>query len=123
MHHALTSLRQGEVNLALAGAVNTVLSPGKTGEMAELGMLSKDQRCKTFDASADGFARGEGCGMLVLKRLAEAEADGDHIWAVLRGAAVNQNGPSAGPTAPNGPAQERVIEAALESGRRGAGRS
>ncbi len=113
VHHALTSLRQGEVNLALAGGVNTVLSPGKTGEMAELGMLSKEQRCKTFDASADGFARGEGCGMLVLKRLAEAEADGDRIWAVLRGAAVNQNGPSAGPTAPNGPAQERVIEAAL----------
>ena len=113
VHHAMTSLRQGEVNLALAGGVNTVLSPGKTGEMAELGMLSRDQRCKTFDASADGFARGEGCGMLVLKRLAEAEADGDRVWAVLRGAAVNQNGPSAGPTAPNGPAQERVIEAAL----------
>ena len=113
VHHALTALRQGEVNLALAGGVNTVLSPGKTREMAELGMLSKEQRCKTFDASADGFARGEGCGMLVLKRLSEAQADGDHIRAVVRGAAVNQNGPSAGATAPNGPAQERVIETAL----------
>ena len=113
VHHALTSLRQREVNLALAGGVNTVLSPGKTGEMAELGMLSKEQRCKTFDAAADGFARGEGCGMLVLKRLDEAEADGDRIWGVIRGAAVNQNGPSAGPTAPNGPGQERVIETAL----------
>ena len=113
VHHALTALRQGEVNLALAGGVNTVLSPGKTGEMAELGMLSKEQRCKTFDAAADGFARGEGCGMLVLKRLDEAQADGDRIWGVIRGAAVNQNGPSAGPTAPNGPGQERVIETAL----------
>ena len=113
VHHALTALRQGEVNLALAGGVNTVLSPGKTREMAELGMLSKEQRCKTFDASADGFARGEGCGMLVLKRLSEAQADGDHIRAVVRGAAVNQNGPSAGATAPNGPAQERVIATAL----------
>ena len=113
VHHALTALRQGEVNLALAGGVNTVLSPGKTREMAELGMLSKEQRCKTFDASADGFARGEGCGMLVLKRLSEAQADGDHIRAVVRGAAVNQNGPSAGATAPNGPGQERVIATAL----------
>ena len=76
-------------------------------------MLSREQRCKTFDAAADGFARGEGCGMLVLKRLDEAEADGDRIWGVIRGAAVNQNGPSAGPTAPNGPGQERVIETAL----------
>ena len=70
-------------------------------------------RCKTFDAAADGFVRGEGCGMVVLKRLAEAEADGDPIWAVIRGAAVNQNGAAAGPTLPYGPAQERVIEAAL----------
>ena len=113
VQHALTALRQGEVNLALAGGVNTVLSPGKTGEMMELGMLSREQRCKAFDASADGFARGEGCGMLVLKRLGEAEADGDRIWGVMRGAAVNQNGPSAGPTAPNGPAQEQVIRSAL----------
>ena len=113
VHHALTALCRGEVNLALAGGVNTVLSPGKTREMAELGMLSREQRCKTFDASADGFARGEGCGMLVLKRLDQAQADGDPIRAVLRGAAVNQNGPSAGATAPNGPAQERVIETAL----------
>ncbi len=113
VHLALTALRQGEVDLALAGGVNTVLSPGKTREMAELGMLSREQRCKTFDASADGFARGEGCGMLVLKRLDQAQADGDHIRAVVRGAAVNQSGPSAGPTAPNGPAQERVIETAL----------
>ena len=113
VHHALTALRGGEINLALVGGVNTVLSPGKTVEMTELGMLSKDQRCKTFDAAADGFARGEGCGMLVLKRLDEAEADGDRICGVIRGAAVNQNGPSAGPTAPNGPAQERVILAAL----------
>ena len=70
-------------------------------------------RCKTFDAAADGFVRSEGCGMIVLKRPREAEADGDRIWGVIRGAAVNQNGATAGPTVPNGPAQERVIEEAL----------
>ena len=113
VQQALTGLRQGEVDLALAGGVNAVLSQGLTGEMVALGMLSRQGRCKTFDASADGFVRSEGCGMLVLKRLAEAEADGDRIWAVIRGAAVNQNGATAGPTVPNGPAQERVIEQAL----------
>ncbi len=113
VQQALTGLRQGEVDLALVGGVNAVLSQGLTGEMVALGMLSRQGRCKTFDASADGFVRSEGCGMLVLKRLAEAEADGDRIWAVIRGAAVNQNGATAGPTVPNGPAQERVIEQAL----------
>ena len=113
VQQAVVGLRQGEVDLALVGGVNAVLSPGLTREMAALGMLSQQGRCKTFDASADGFVRGEGCGMVVLKRLEEAEADGDRIWAVIRGAAVNQNGATAGPTVPNGPAQERVIEEAL----------
>ena len=113
VQQAVTALRQGEVDLALAGGVNALFSPGLTKEMTELGMLSRQGRCKTFDASADGFVRSEGCGMVVLKRLAEAEADGDRIWAVVRGAAVNQSGASAGPTVPNGPAQERVIEEAL----------
>ena len=113
VQQAVAGLRKGEVDMALVGGVNAVLSPGLTREMADLGMLSQQGCCKTFDAAADGFVRSEGCGMVVLKRLAEAEADGDRVWAVIRGAAVNQNGAAAGPTVPNGPAQERVIEEAL----------
>ncbi len=113
VQQAVAGLRDGAVDLALVGGVNAVLSPGLGREMAALGMLSQQGRCRTFDAAADGFVRSEGCGMVVLKRLAEAEADGDRIWAVIRGAAVNQSGATAGPTAPNGPAQERVIEEAL----------
>ncbi|MYE48146.1 MAG: SDR family NAD(P)-dependent oxidoreductase [Gammaproteobacteria bacterium] len=112
-HQAVMALRYGEVDQALVGGVNTLLSPAVTREMAELGMLSRHGQCKAFDASADGFVRSEGCGMLVLKRLDEAEADGDRIWGVIRGSAVNQNGASAGPTTPNGLAQQRVIETAL----------
>ena len=114
LHYALSGLRQGDADLALVGGVNATLSLGITREMADLGMLSRQGRCKAFDASADGFVRGEGCGMVVLKRLADAEGDGDRIWGVVRGSAINQNGASAGPTAAKGPAQERVIEAALE---------
>ena len=113
VHHAVAALRQGEVDLVLTGGVNTVFSRGVTEEMAALGMLSPTGKCATFDAAADGFVRGEGCGMIVLKRLRDAVADGDRIWGVVRGTAVNQNGATAGPTVPNGPAQERVIEEAL----------
>ena len=113
VHYAVAALRQGEVDMALVGGVHAVLSPHITREMAELGMLSASGRCRAFDAAADGFVRGEGCGVVVLKRLSEAEDDGDRIWGVIRGSAVNQNGASAGPTVPNGPAQERVIEEAL----------
>ena len=116
VHHAVGALRQGEVDLALVGGVNAIFSPGLTREMAGLRMLSPEGRCKTFDASADGFVRSEGCGMVVLKRLGEAEADGDRIWGVIRGSAVNQNGATAGPTVPNGRAQQRVIEEALDRG-------
>ena len=113
VHQAVMGLRQGEVDMALVGGTHAVLSPDLTREMADLGMLSREGQGRPFDASADGFTRGEGCGMVVLKRLSEAEADGDRIWGVIRGSAVNQNGASAGPTVPNGPAQERVIEEAL----------
>ena len=113
IHQAVGSLRRGEVNLALAGGVHAALSRQIADFMAELGMLSRSGQCSPFDASADGFARGEGCGMIVLKRLSEAEADGDRIWGVIRGSAVNQNGASAGLTVPNGSAEERVMEAAL----------
>ena len=113
VHYAVAGLRGGEVDMALVGGVAVVLSPGINREMADLGMLSRGGQCRAFDASADGFVRGEGCGMVVLKRLSDAVADGDCIWGVIRGSAVNQNGASAGPTVPNGQAQERVIEEAL----------
>ena len=113
VHQAVAGLRLGEVDMALAGGVNAVLSPDMTAGMAYLGMLSDAGRCSAFDAAADGFVRGEGCGVVVLKRLSDAEAAGDRIWGVIRGSAVNQNGATAGPTVPNGPAQERVIEDAL----------
>ena len=113
VHQAVTDLRLGTADLALVGGASAVLSAPVTREMADLGLLSRQGVCRTFDADADGFVRGEGCGMVVLKRLADAEADGDRIWAVIRGSAVNQNGVAAGATVPNGPAQERVIEQAL----------
>ena len=113
LHQAVASLQRGESDLALAGGVNAILSPLTTEIFAEAGMLSPDGRCKTFAASADGYVRGEGCGMVVLKRLSDAEAAGDRIWAVVRGSAVNQDGASAGLTVPSGPAQERVIGEAL----------
>ena len=114
IHEAAMALQSGEIDLALAGGVKAILSRAVTDFMVEIGMLSLTGQCRTFDASADGHVRGEGCGMLVLKRLAEAQADGDRIWAVIRGSAVNQNGASAGLTVPYGPAQEQVIEAALD---------
>ena len=113
VHQAAGALRQGEVGMALAGGANAILSPEVAIFMREAGMLSKRGRCSTFDSAADGFVRGEGCGMVVLKRLGDAVADGDRIWGVVRGSAVNQNGASAGLTVPNGPAQEQVIETAL----------
>ena len=113
IHQAVSGLQRGEADLALAGGVNNILS----GRLLELrgnaGMLAPDGQCKTFDARANGYVRGEGCGLVVLKRLAEAERDGDRIWAVVRGSAVNQDGASPGLTVPSGDAQARVIQAAL----------
>ncbi len=114
VHQAVSGLERGEVDLALAGGVHVVLSPSVSDVMTELGMLSTSGQCSPFDAAADGYVRGEGCGVVVLKRLSEAEADGDRIWGVIKGSAVNQNGASAGLTVPNGSAQERVMEAALK---------
>ena len=113
VHQAVAALQRGEVGMALAGGVNATLSPAFVRFHKELGMLSAAGQCRPFDAAADGFVRGEGCGMVVLKRLSDAEADGDRIWGLVRGTAVNQNGASAALTVPNGPAQERVIEEAL----------
>lgn len=116
VHLAVQSLRSGECRMALAGGVNLILTPENYVALSKYGMLATDGRCKTFDAAADGFVRGEGCGMVVLKRLSDAVADGDRILAVIRGSAVNQDGPSSGLTAPNGPSQEAVIQEALTNG-------
>ena len=113
VHQAVLGLRNGEADLALAGGVSVMLSPLLTEAFRAGGMLSPDGRCKTFDAAADGYVRGEGCGVVALKRLSDAEAAGDRIWGVIRGSAVNHDGASAGLTVPNGPAQERAIAAAL----------
>ena len=113
VHLACASLRSGECEIALAGAVNLILSPYSTIALSSLRMMAPDGRCKTFDASADGFVRGEGCGIVVLKRLSSAVRDGDRIHAVIRGSAVNQDGRSGGFTAPNGLAQQSLIARAL----------
>jgi acyl transferase domain-containing protein/acyl carrier protein len=113
VHLACQSLRDGECDLALAGGVNLILSPENTIYSSRLRAMAADGRCKTFDARADGYVRGEGCGIVVLKRLSEAIRDRDGIVAVIRGSAVNQDGRSQGLTAPNGPAQEAVIRKAL----------
>ncbi|HZD48842.1 MAG TPA: SDR family NAD(P)-dependent oxidoreductase [Silvibacterium sp.] len=113
IHLACQSLRQGECRMALAGGVNAILVPQLTVTLSQARMLAGDGRCKTFSESADGFVRSEGCGMLVLKRLADAQADGDRILGVIRGSAINHDGRSSGLTAPSGPSQEAVIKAAL----------
>ncbi len=114
VHQAVSGLQRGEADLALAGGVHVILSARLFELRGNAGMLAPDGRCKTFDAGANGYVRGEGCGILVLKRLADAEADGDRIWGVIRGTALNQDGASAGLTVPNGEAQERVISDALK---------
>ncbi len=116
-HLACESLRRGECDIALAGGVNLLLSAETMTMMSRLQALSPQGRCRTFDASANGFVRGEGCGMLVLKRLSDAQRDGNRIWATIRGSAVNQDGRSNGLTAPNGAAQEALIRSALRAAR------
>ncbi len=113
LHLACQSLRTGESDLALAGGVSLMLSPTDHVALSQIQALSPDGRCKTFDAAADGYGRGEGGGMILLKRLRDAEADGDRILAVIRGSAVNHDGPSSGLTVPNRRAQEKLIRQAL----------
>ncbi len=115
VHLACQSLRLGECRLALAGGVNVILNPRANVVLCKMSALSPDGRCKAFDARADGYGRGEGCGVVVLKRLSDAQADGDNVLAVVRGSAVNHGGPSGGLTVPSGPAQEAVIRDALRA--------
>ena len=99
--------------LALAGGVNVMLAPQTTALLSRVHMLSPSGRCKAFDASGDGFVRGEGCGFVALKTLSRAQADNDRILAVIRGTAVNQDGASSSLTAPNGPSQVNLMRQAL----------
>jgi amino acid adenylation domain-containing protein len=117
IHLACQSLRSGESALALAGGVNLMLSPAMTDLISTTGALSPDGRCKTFDARANGFVRGEGCGVIVLKRLSDAVAAGDRVLALIRGSATNQDGRSTGLTAPNVLSQQALLRSALESAR------
>jgi acyl transferase domain-containing protein/aryl carrier-like protein len=117
IHLACQSLRVGESDLALAGGVNVILSPMAMVLFSRWGMMAPDGACKTFDAAANGYVRSEGCAMLALKRLGDAQAAGDPILGVIRGSAVNSDGRSSGLTVPNGPAQQAVLRKALASAR------
>lgn len=115
VHLAYNALRNGECDIALAGGVNIILTPIISLIESRAHMLAPDGRCKTFDASADGMVRGEGCGMIVLKRLSQAIKNGDRILARVYGTAVNHDGPSSGLTVPNGDAQEKLLHQALKT--------
>lgn len=114
VHLACQSLRNQECKLALAGGVHLLLSPDSTVAFSRTQMLDPSGKCRTFDAQASGYARGEGCGVVVLKRLSDAKQDHDNILAVIKGSAVNHNGRSSSLIAPNGTAQQTVIRQALE---------
>jgi 3-oxoacyl-[acyl-carrier-protein] synthase II len=113
VHQACQSLRLGESDLALAGGVNRILEPATSLNFAKARMLSPTDRCRSFDAGADGFVRAEGCGVVVLKRWRDAVRDGDPIWGVILGSAVNHDGRASGLTVPNGVAQQALIRQAL----------
>ena len=116
VQNAITSLRRGECDAAIAGAVNVCLTPDTFVSLSKARMLSPTGGCRPFDATADGYVRGEGCGVVVLKRFADAVRDGDRMLAVIRGSATNHGGRTSGISAPNGSAQKRVIKAALKDG-------
>jgi acyl transferase domain-containing protein len=116
LHLAISGLRGRECELALCGGVSVIHHPFSSMLLTDMQALAPDGRCKTFDESADGYGRAEGCGVIVLKRLSDAERDGDTVLALVRGTAVRQDGESAGFTAPNGIAQEALMRAALANG-------
>ena len=113
VHQALSAIRNGDCSTALVGGINLLLSPKMTIALSQAQMLSSDGHCKAFDAAANGYVRSEGGGMVVLKRLSDAKRDGDNIFAVIKGSAINQDGKSNGLTAPNALSQQAVIQKAL----------
>jgi acyl transferase domain-containing protein/NADPH:quinone reductase-like Zn-dependent oxidoreductase/SAM-dependent methyltransferase/acyl carrier protein len=113
IHMACQGLKAGDCRMALAGGVNVIVIPETAVMFSKWGMMAADGRCKAFDAAADGFVRSEGCGVVVLKRLDDALADGDRVLAVIEGSAINQDGHSSGLTVPNGAAQQALIRQAL----------
>lgn len=115
VHLAVTDLRSGACEVALAGGVNRIVTPHETISLSRNQMMSPDGRCKPFDAAANGYVRAEGAGMVVLKRLSDARAAGDRVFAVIRGSAVNSDGRRSGLTVPHGPSQQAVIRDALRS--------
>ncbi|MFC8096103.1 SDR family NAD(P)-dependent oxidoreductase [Streptomyces sp. NPDC057301] len=115
LHLAARALAGGECDLALAGGATLLVTPRGHVEFSRLRGLSPSGQCSPFSADADGVVWAEGCGVVLLKRLADARRDGDRILAVVKGSAINQDGRSQGLSAPNGPAQERVLRAALDS--------
>ena len=115
VHLARESLLRGECDVAIAGGVNLIVNPETTIYLSRARALSPTGRCHTFDAAADGYVRGEGCGIVVLKRLADAARAGDHVYGLVRGSAMNHDGRTSGLTVPNGLAQEAVIRTALAS--------
>ncbi len=118
VHLAVRSLQSGEADLALAGGVNLMLDPRTTVAMTAFGAMSPTGRCHPFGADADGYVRGEGCGLVVLRRLSDALAAGDTVLAVVAGSAINGDGASNGLTAPNPEAQELLLrEAWTDAGR------
>ena len=112
IHLAVESLRRKECNAALAGGVNAIITPETTIAFSKARMLSPEGKCRPFDAGANGYVRGEGCGLVLLKRLADAQRDGDQILAVIRATSVNQDGRTSGISAPNGQSQQECIRAA-----------
>ncbi|WKB56130.1 SDR family NAD(P)-dependent oxidoreductase [Eleftheria terrae] len=112
IHRAIRAMESGDCDAALAGGVNTIITPWAHISFSKAGMLSEDGRCKTFSKHANGYVRGEGVGMLFLKRLRDAERDGDHIYAVIRGSAENHGGRANSLTAPNPKAQAALLKRA-----------
>jgi acyl transferase domain-containing protein/acyl-CoA synthetase (AMP-forming)/AMP-acid ligase II/pimeloyl-ACP methyl ester carboxylesterase/acyl carrier protein len=115
VHLAVNSLKNGECSQAIVGGVNLILSPELTETFQKAGMMAQDGKCKTFSADADGYVRGEGCGIVILKPLEKAIANDDNILAVIHGSAINQDGRSNGLTAPSGKAQQKVIQSAWQN--------
>src|SRR5262249_6710519 len=112
IHRGVNAIESGQCAMAIVGGVNTLVSPDAHISFSKAGILCEDGRCKPFDASANGYVRGEGVGILVLKKLSDAERDGDHIYGVIRGSAENHGGRSSSLTAPNPRAQAALLIAA-----------